>query len=136
MSPAVRASRGRTIPDTSAPCGVDVALNGFSKVKLASRPAPAGCPQKAAPPLLGVAPAPSVDAVAAALAGARRRVVSVAAFSGVINFLTLSGSIYMLQVYDRVLPSRNFATLIGLSVILIAAYLLQGYLDAARSRKS
>ena len=134
MSPAVRASRGRTIPDTSAPCGVDVALNGFSKVKLAPRPAPAGCPQKAAPPLLGVAPAPSVDAVAAALAGARRRVVSVAAFSGVINFLTLSGSIYMLQVYDRVLPSRNFATLIGLSVILIAAYLLQGYLDAARSR--
>ena len=31
-------------------------------------------------------------------------------------------------------PSRNFATLIGLSVILVAAYLLQGYLDAARSR--
>ncbi len=70
----------------------------------------------------------------AAVAGARRRIVSVAAFSGAINILTLSGSIYMLQVYDRVIPSRNFATLIGLSVILIAAYLLQGYLDAARSR--
>ena len=40
----------------------------------------------------------------------------------------------MLQVYDRVLPSRSFATLAGLSVILLAAYLLQGYLDAARSR--
>jgi len=74
------------------------------------------------------------DAVAAALADARRRVVSVAAFSGAINVLTLSGSIYMLQVYDRVLPSRSFATLAGLSVILLAAYLLQGYLDAARSR--
>ena len=72
--------------------------------------------------------------MAAALADARRRVVSVAAFSGAINVLTLSGSIYMLQVYDRVLPSRSFATLAGLSVILLAAYLLQGYLDAARSR--
>ena len=63
--------------------------------------------------LLPTAPAQTTDAVAAALAGARRRLVSVAAFSGAINLLTLSGSIYMLQVYDRVLPSRNFATLIG-----------------------
>ena len=74
------------------------------------------------------------DAVAAALGDARRRVVSVAAFSGAINMLTLSGSLYMLQVYDRVLPSRSFATLAGLSMILLAAYLLQGYLDSARSR--
>ena len=74
------------------------------------------------------------DAVAAALGDARRRVVSVAAFSGAINVLTLSGSLYMLQVYDRVLPSRSFATLAGLSMILLAAYLLQGYLDSARSR--
>ena len=74
------------------------------------------------------------DAVAVALGDARRRVVSVAAFSGAINVLTLSGSLYMLQVYDRVLPSRSFATLAGLSMILLAAYLLQGYLDAARSR--
>ena len=48
--------------------------------------------------------------------------------------LTLSGSLYMLQVYDRVLPSRNLATLVGLSVIVLAAYLLQGYLDAVRTR--
>ena len=73
-------------------------------------------------------------AVESALADARRRVVSVAAFSGAINLLTLSGSIYMLQVYDRVLPSRSGATLAGLTVILLIAYLLQAYLDAARSR--
>ncbi len=72
--------------------------------------------------------------MADALADARRRLVSVAVFSGSINILTLSGSIYMLQVYDRVLPSRSLATLAGLSAILLAAYLLQGYLDAARSR--
>jgi len=55
-------------------------------------------------------------------------------FSGVINVLTLSGSIYMLQVYDRVIPSRDVGTLFGLSVIVLLAYLLQGYCDALRSR--
>jgi PrtD family type I secretion system ABC transporter len=75
-----------------------------------------------------------MDAVSSALAEARRRVINVAAFSGAINLLTLSGSLYMLQVYDRVLPSRSLATLAGLSVMLLAAYLLQGFLDAVRSR--
>src|SRR6516165_8486836 len=75
-----------------------------------------------------------MNSVAAALADARRRLVSVAAISGAINLLMLSGSIYMLQVYDRVLPSRNLATLFGLSILVIAAYLLQGYLDAVRTR--
>jgi PrtD family type I secretion system ABC transporter len=58
----------------------------------------------------------------------------VAVFSGVVNLLTLSGSLYMLQVYDRVIPSRNVATLLGLSAIVLVAYLLQGYFDALRGR--
>ena len=40
----------------------------------------------------------------------------------------------MLQVYDRVLPSRNVATLLGLSAMVLAAYIFQAYFDAARSR--
>jgi PrtD family type I secretion system ABC transporter len=40
----------------------------------------------------------------------------------------------MLQVYDRVIPSRNVATLIGLSLMVLTAYLMQGYFDALRSR--
>ena len=67
-------------------------------------------------------------------AQAPRRLVGVAVFSGVVNLLTLSGSIYMLQVYDRVIPSRNVATLLGLSAIVPVAYLLQGYFDALRGR--
>ena len=74
------------------------------------------------------------NVVPVALAEARRRLVSVAAISGAINLLMLSGSIYMLQVYDRVIPSRNLSTLFGLSIIVLAAYLLQGYLDAVRTR--
>ncbi len=63
-----------------------------------------------------------------------RRLGAVAVFSGVINVLMLSGSLYMLQVYDRVLPSRNVATLLGLSAMVLAAYIFQAYFDAARSR--
>jgi ATP-binding cassette, subfamily C, bacterial PrsD len=74
------------------------------------------------------------DPVAIQLRASRRRLAGVAVFSGVVNLLTLSGSLYMLQVYDRVIPSRNVATLLGLSAIVVIAYLLQGYFDALRGR--
>jgi ATP-binding cassette subfamily C protein PrsD len=74
------------------------------------------------------------DPVTIGLRASARRLVGIAVFSGVINLLTLSGSIYMLQVYDRVLPSRNVATLVGLSLIVLLAYAMQGYFDALRTR--
>src|SRR5580704_6815111 len=76
----------------------------------------------------------SNDPVTRGLRASARRLAGVAVFSGVVNLLTLSGSLYMLQVYDRVIPSRNIATLLGLSAIVLFAYLLQGYFDALRSR--
>jgi len=76
----------------------------------------------------------SDDPVALGLRDSARRMVGIAIFSGVINVLMLSGSLYMLQVYDRVIPSRNLATLLGLSLIVLFAYLVQGYFDALRSR--
>src|SRR6201999_1777443 len=74
------------------------------------------------------------DPVSRGLRESARRMVGVAGFSGVVNVLMLSGSLYMLQVYDRVIPSRNIATLIGLSLMVLLAYLIQGYLDALRTR--
>jgi hypothetical protein len=74
------------------------------------------------------------DPVAQALRESARRMIGVAVFSGVINILMLSGSLYMLQVYDRVIPSRNIATLFGLSLMVLFAYLVQGYFDAMRAR--
>jgi ATP-binding cassette, subfamily C, bacterial PrsD len=74
------------------------------------------------------------DPVACELRASARRLAGVAAFSGVINLLTLSGSLYMLQVYDRVIPSRSIATLLGLSLIVMLAYAIQGYFDALRTR--
>jgi ATP-binding cassette, subfamily C, bacterial len=54
--------------------------------------------------------------------------------SGLINILTLTGSLFMMQVYDRVLGSQSFETLIGLSLIALFAYVVQGILDGYRGR--
>jgi ATP-binding cassette subfamily C protein PrsD len=74
------------------------------------------------------------DPVSRGLRGSARRMAGIAVFSGVINLLMLSGSLYMLQVYDRVIPSHSIATLLGLSLMVLLAYLIQGYFDALRAR--
>jgi len=76
----------------------------------------------------------SDDLVAIELRASAHRLGAVAIFSGVVNLLMLSGSLYMLQVYDRVLPSRSIATLVGLSAMVLIAYLFQAYFEAARAR--
>ena len=80
------------------------------------------------------APEAADDPVTRGLHESARRMVGIAVFSGVINLLMLAGSLYMLQVYDRVIPSRNVATLAGLSLMVLFAYLIQGYFDALRAR--
>jgi ATP-binding cassette subfamily C protein len=54
--------------------------------------------------------------------------------SMVINVLYLTGSFFMLEVYDRVLPSRSIPTLVGLIVLAGGLYVVQGVLDLIRSR--
>lgn len=70
------------------------------------------------------------------LASCRRIFWGLAAFSGVSNLLMLTGSFFMLQVYDRVLPSRSVPTLLALLVLAVALYVFQGGLDLVRSRIS
>jgi ATP-binding cassette subfamily C protein len=72
--------------------------------------------------------------VAQALRACRSAFWSVALFSGAVNLLMLSGPLYMLQIYDRVLSSRSVSTLGGLTLFLIGAYAFQGTLDAIRNR--
>lgn len=69
-----------------------------------------------------------------ALARAWFAFLGVGFFSAVINALVLTGSFYMLQVYDRVLPSRSVPTLIGITVLLALLYAAYGALDFARVR--
>ena len=68
-----------------------------------------------------------------ALAGFRGAFRSVGVFSAIINLLMLVPSLYMLQVYDRVLSSRNETTLIMLTLMILGAYLLMNGLEFVRS---
>ena len=53
--------------------------------------------------------------------------------SAMINIFVLNGSIYMMMVYDRALPSQNMATLMGLFAISAFIYVVQGYFEVLRS---
>ncbi|MEO0359408.1 MAG: ABC transporter transmembrane domain-containing protein, partial [Pseudomonadota bacterium] len=59
---------------------------------------------------------------------------AVGLFSFFANLLMLTGPLYMLQVYDRVLSSRSEATLVALSVLVIFLYAIMGVLDFTRGR--
>jgi PrtD family type I secretion system ABC transporter len=70
------------------------------------------------------------DALASCLAA----FIGIGVFSGLINLLMLTGSLHMLEVYDRILPSRSVPTLIGLSVLTAVLFTFQALLEITRGR--
>lgn len=60
--------------------------------------------------------------------------MGIAALSAVTNLLMLTGPLFMMQVYDRVLTSRSVPTLVALSVLAIGLYLFLGLLEVLRAR--
>jgi len=72
--------------------------------------------------------------LSAALSACRGALIAIALFSAVSNILMLTGSIFMLEVYDRVLPSRSVPTLIGLCVIAAFLFGMLAIIDIIRSR--
>lgn len=72
--------------------------------------------------------------MATALSACKRHFIYAAAFSGLINLLYVVPSIFMLQVYDRVVPTRGGATLLLLSLALMLALIIFALLDAVRLR--
>ena len=71
--------------------------------------------------------------MAEAVEACRPHFVAAAVFSLFINLLFLTPAIYMLQVYDRVLASRNEMTLLMLTLMVVGAYLFMGALELVRS---
>jgi PrtD family type I secretion system ABC transporter len=69
-----------------------------------------------------------------ALATCRRQFLAVGLFSGLVNLLQLTTSLYMMQVFDRVLATRITDTLIYLSVIACFAVLTLALLEAVRGQ--
>jgi ATP-binding cassette, subfamily C, bacterial len=72
--------------------------------------------------------------IMAARAGSNGTLMAVLVFSTFVNLLLLTGPLYMLQVYDRVLGSQSEATLVALSVLVAFLFLAMGFLDHARGR--
>jgi len=69
-----------------------------------------------------------------ALRTCRNAFIGLGVISCMINVLYLTGSLFMLEVYDRVLPSRSVPTLIGLAILAAGMYFFQGILDLIRGR--
>ena len=69
-----------------------------------------------------------------AMLAVRPALLRAAGFSFMLNLLYLVPSIYMLQVYDRVLSSRNLTTLTMLTLIVLGAYALFGVMDQVRTQ--
>ena len=74
------------------------------------------------------------DSYRLALRALRPGLLAAAGVSAVISVLMLTGSVYMLQVYDRVLASGSVPTLVGLFVIVAVLYAFLGFYDFLRSR--
>jgi len=77
---------------------------------------------------------PATSELAAALGACRRAFLAIGLFSGMSNILMLTGALFMLEVYDRVLPSRSVPTLVALLILVVGLYGAQGIIDTIRSR--
>ena len=60
--------------------------------------------------------------------------IGIGLFGALINLLMLTAPLFMLQVYDRVLPSHSVQTLIGLGILTVVLFSFQGLLDVIRAR--
>lgn len=72
--------------------------------------------------------------IGAALAEGRSALVSTGVFSFITNLLMLTGPLFMLQVYDRVLTSGSVPTLVALVALIAVLYALYGFLEFIRAR--
>ena len=64
----------------------------------------------------------------------RTYIIALSLFSGAINLLMLTGPLFMLQVYDRVLASGSVPTLVGLFGLVVALFAFLGILEVIRSK--
>src|ERR1700724_844163 len=84
--------------------------------------------------LMAVVPGVRNSELGDALRACRSAFIGVGVMSIMINLLYLTGSIFTLEVYDRVLPSRSVPTLVGLVILAGGLYIAQGILDLIRGR--
>lgn len=74
------------------------------------------------------------EAIAAALRACKRHFLAAAGFSALLNILFIAPMLYMLQIYDRVVPTRGGLTLAFITIVLVLALLTLSLLEFVRSR--
>lgn len=104
------------------------AASGARLARIAPAPAAAPPAPAAAPPR------PGLPELRAARRESRGLYWAVGLFSAFVNLLMLTGPLYMLQVYDRVLGSRSVETLVALTMLVAFLYGAMGILDFTRGR--
>ena len=76
----------------------------------------------------------NVRQIKGVFAGCAGAFIGIGLMSALVNILYLTGSLFMMEVYDRVLPSRSLPTLVALFAIVVVLYAFQGLFDAVRGR--
>ena len=77
---------------------------------------------------------PMAEAMRSALRACKRHFVGVAGFSAALNLLFLVPMLYMIQIYDRVVPTNGGLTLLFLTLVLLFGLGSLALLDLVRSR--
>ena len=84
--------------------------------------------------MIGLASLPRNDVMAAAFRACRKHFIYASLFSALLNLLFIVPMLYMLQVYDRVVPTQGGTTLLFLTVVLLVGLATLSILDAIRAR--
>lgn len=86
------------------------------------------------PPPAPPSPSPHPPTVGAVMRRAQGALAVVGGFSLGLNLLMLTLPVYMIQVFDRVLPTRHGSTLVFLTIIAAGAVVTYGLLEMVRAR--
>lgn len=112
----------------------EVVRNLTDGAQAATKPSAAQTPVADPTPALALFKARRDGELWSAISAGRDALTATALFSFVINLLMLTGPLFMLQVYDRVMTSGSIPTLVALSVLTAALYVVIGTLEMIRSR--
>ena len=84
--------------------------------------------------MIGLASLPKNEVMTSAFRACRRHLLNAAVFSALLNLLFIVPMLYMLQVYDRVVPTQGGTTLLFLTFVLVFGLATLSILDAIRAR--
>ena len=130
-----RAAEGKSRNGSDAPIGTKVESASVADLLEGSKASKGRTTSAVSPPAAAPRPKSTPGSeLRAVLATCRAALIGIALMTSLLNVLYLTGSIFMLEVYDRVLPSRSMPTLIGLVMVAALVFAFQAIIDLLRGR--